>query len=115
MASAVKPEEAENTNTMRPKTVFLFDVDNTLLDNDRVTSDLRDHLEAEVGRERQERYWTMFEELRGEVGYADYLGALQRYRATYPRDLHVLTVSHFLLEYPFHQRLLPMLLRLSIV
>ena len=100
-------EEADKTDTMTPKTVFLFDVDNTLLDNDRVTADLRDHLETEVGHERQERYWSIFEELRAEVGYADYLGALQRYRAAYPQDLHVLTVSHFLLEYPFHRRLLP--------
>src|SRR5258708_19631311 len=92
---------------MRRKTVFLFDVDNTLLDNDRVTADLRDHLEREVGHERQERYWSIFEELRAEVGYADYLGALQRYPANYPRDLHVLTVSHFLLEYPFPPRLFP--------
>jgi FMN phosphatase YigB (HAD superfamily) len=92
---------------MKKKTVFLFDVDNTLLDNDRVTADLRDHLEREVGHERQERYWSIFEELRAEVGYADYLGALQRYRANYPRDPHVLTVSHFLLEYPFHERLFP--------
>src|SRR5262252_222473 len=89
------------------KIVFLFDVDNTLLDNDRVTADLRDHLEREVGHERQERYWSIFEALRSEVGYADYLGALQRYRANYPRDLHVLTVSHFLLEYPFPERLFP--------
>jgi len=92
---------------MKRKTVVLFDVDNTLLDNDRVTADLRDHLEREVGHERQERYWSIFEELRSEVGYADYLGALQRYRVSYPRDLHVLTVSHFLLEYPFHERLFP--------
>ena len=92
---------------MSNKAVFLFDVDNTLLDNDRVTADLRAHLEREVGHERQERYWSIFEELRTEVGYADYLGALQRYRANYPRDLHVLTVSHFLLNYPFHERLFP--------
>ncbi len=90
---------------MNDKVVFLFDVDNTLLDNDAVTADLREHLEREVGHERQERYWSIFEELRTEVGYADYLGALQRYRANYPRDLHVLTVSHFLLTYPFHDRL----------
>src|SRR6476659_3570399 len=90
---------------MMPSLVFLFDVDNTLLDNDRVTADLRNHLEQEVGHERQERYWSIFEELRSEVGYADYLGALQRYRANYPRDLHVLTVSHFLLDYPFEERL----------
>jgi FMN phosphatase YigB (HAD superfamily) len=82
-------------------------VDNTLLDNDRVATDLRNYLEREVGHERQERYWTIFEQLRLEVGYADYLGALQRYRAHYPRDAHLLAVSHFLLEYPFANRLFP--------
>src|SRR6185369_7082779 len=92
---------------MNDKVVFLFDVDNTLLDNDAVTADLREHLEREVGHERQERYWAIFEELRTELGYADYLGALQRYRANYPRDPHVLTVSEFLLHYPFANRLFP--------
>ena len=75
--------------------VFLFDVDNTLLDNDRVAADLKQHLEKEVGHERQQRYWEFFEELRAELGYADYLGALQRYRSEYPRDPNVLTVSEF--------------------
>lgn len=98
---------AQTNTTMRRTTVVLFDVDNTLLDNDRVTADLRDHLDREVGHERQKRYWSIFEELRAEVGYADYLGALQRYRANYPRDPHVLIVSYFLLEYPFHERLFP--------
>ncbi len=92
---------------MEKKQVFLFDVDNTLLDNDRVTADLKRQLEREVGHERQERYWIIFEELRAELGYADYLGALQRYRATYPRDPHVLTVSEYLLHYPFANRLFP--------
>ena len=92
---------------MDKKRVFLFDVDNTLLDNDRVTADLKRQLEREVGHERQERYWVIFEELRSELGYADYLGALQRYRAIYPRDPHVLTVSEFLLHYPFANRLFP--------
>jgi FMN phosphatase YigB (HAD superfamily) len=92
---------------MSKELVFLFDVDNTLLDNDRVTADLKRHLERAVGAERQQRYWTIFEQLRAEVGYADYLGALQRYRADYPRDPHLLTVSHFLLEYPFANRLFP--------
>lgn len=73
--------------------VFLFDVDNTLLDNDRVTADLKRHLEREVGYERQQRYWAIFEELRAQLGYADYLGALQRYRIEHPRDPHLLTVS----------------------
>jgi len=87
--------------------VFLFDVDNTLLDNDRVTVDLRKHLEREVGPERAQHYWTIFEQLRTELGYADYLGALQRYRHEYPHDLHLLTVSRFLVNYPFANRLYP--------
>ena len=87
--------------------VFLFDVDNTLLDNDRVTADLKRHLEQQVGPERQQRYWQFFEQLREEVGYADYLGALQNYRREYPRDPGLLTVSHFLLNYPFATRLYP--------
>ncbi len=87
--------------------VFLFDVDNTLLDNDRVTADLKRHLEKQVGPERQQRYWDFFEQLRRELGYADYLGALQRYRLEYPRDPSLLTVSHFLVNYPFATRLYP--------
>ena len=87
--------------------VFLFDVDNTLLDNDRVLADLMRHLELEVGHERQQRYWAIFEELRAELGYADYLGALQRYRVEYPRDPHLLTVSSYLVNYPFANRLFP--------
>ena len=94
---------------MRAKSpvVFLVDVDNTLLDNDRVAADLRRHLEREVGHERQQRYWAIFEELRAELGYADYLGALQRYRNEHPRDPHLLTVSAFLVDYPFANRLYP--------
>jgi FMN phosphatase YigB (HAD superfamily) len=87
--------------------VFLFDVDNTLLDNDRVTADLQRHLTATVGPERQKHYWEFFEELRAELGYADYLGALQRYRLAYPRDPSLLTVSHFMINYPFATRLYP--------
>jgi hypothetical protein len=87
--------------------VFLFDVDNTLLDNDRVTLDLKRYLEKEVGSERNERYWAIFETLRSELGYADYLGALQRYRIEYPYDCHLLTVSTYLVNYPFANRLYP--------
>jgi FMN phosphatase YigB (HAD superfamily) len=89
------------------RVVFLFDVDNTLLDNDRVTKDLRRYLESEVGDVRNERYWMIFEELRKELGYADYLGALQRYRVEYPYDTHLLAVSTFLINYPFANRLFP--------
>jgi FMN phosphatase YigB (HAD superfamily) len=87
--------------------VFLLDVDNTLLDNDRIVADLMRHLDREVGHERQARYWEIFEDLRRELGYADYLGALQRYRVEHPRDPHVLTVSSFLVNYPFANRLFP--------
>ncbi|HTO76741.1 MAG TPA: HAD family hydrolase [Thermoanaerobaculia bacterium] len=87
--------------------VLLFDVDNTLLDNDRVTADLRSYLENEVGAERSGHYWQLFEQLRTELGYADYLGALQRYRLEYPRDPHLLMVSRFLINYPFANRLYP--------
>src|SRR5512144_1125932 len=87
--------------------VSLFDVDNTLLDNDRVVVDLRRHLEREVGAQRAARYWAIFEQRRAELGYADYLGALQRYRVEHPRDPHVLAVSSFLVNYPFANRLFP--------
>lgn len=90
-----------------PDLVFLFDVDNTLLNNDHVTDDLKRHLNQQVGPERQQRYWQIFEQLRSELGYADYLGALQRYRVENPRDPGLLTVSHFLINYPFATRLYP--------
>jgi hypothetical protein len=93
-----------------PKTshaVFLFDVDNTLLDNDRVTAALRGFLSKEVGEKRTDRYWKIFEELRDELGYADYLGALQKYRMQFPYDSHLLTLSNFLIDYPFANRLYP--------
>jgi FMN phosphatase YigB (HAD superfamily) len=91
----------------RDPLVSFFDVDNTLLDNDRVTDDLRRHLEGEVGPERAGRYWSMFDELRAELGYADYLGALQRYRTAHPHDPKLLTVSRFMVNYPFANRLYP--------
>jgi hypothetical protein len=88
-------------------TVFLFDVDNTLLDNDRVADDLRRHLTDEFGAEREQRYWDEFERLREELGYADYLGALQRFRLAYPHDTHMLALSEWLVDYPFEERLYP--------
>jgi len=87
--------------------IFLLDVDNTLLDNDRVIQDLKDHLTQAFGIERQQRYWAIFEKHREELGYADYLGALQRYRAENPRDPHFLRISYYLLDYPFASRLFP--------
>ena len=91
--------------------VFLLDVDNTLLDNDRVIADLRGHLEREFGAASAERYWAIFESLRSELGYADYLGALQRYRLDAElgqgNDLRLLQMSAFLIDYPFADRLYP--------
>jgi len=88
-------------------TVFLFDVDNTLLDNDAVQADLGAHLEREFGRASCERYWAIFEELRAQLGYADYLGALQRYRLENLDDPQLLRLSLFLVDYPFAARLYP--------
>ena len=91
--------------------VFLLDVDNTLLDNDQIVSDLREHLEREFGSDSANRYWDIFEELRRELGYADYLGALQRYRFEAERggrdDSRLLRMSSFLVDYPFADRLYP--------
>ena len=95
------------TVTRTERVVFLLDVDNTLLDNDRVAGDLKKHLTEAFGHERQERYWAIFEELRRELGYADYLGALQRYRVENPRDPNLLAISSFLVDYPFANRLFP--------
>jgi FMN phosphatase YigB (HAD superfamily) len=88
-------------------TVFLLDVDNTLLDNDAVIADLRRHLTGTFGPDCDRRYWEIFEQLRSELGYADYLGALQRYRIERPREPHVLQISLFLLHYPFASRVYP--------
>ncbi|MDZ4730207.1 MAG: HAD family hydrolase [Xanthomonadales bacterium] len=85
--------------------VFLLDVDNTLLDNDRIVADLNDHLLRNFGGESRDRYWKVFEALRVELGYADYLGALQRYRLGDLNDPRLLLMSSFLVDYPFADRL----------
>lgn len=85
--------------------VFLLDVDNTLLDNDRIVADLDHHLRREFAAESRDRYWTIFEALRVELGYADYLGALQRYRLGDLNDPCLLEMSSFLVDYPFADRL----------
>jgi len=92
---------------MRADLTILFDVDNTLLDNDQVQADLSEHLESEFGRASRDRYWAIFETLRVELGYADYLGALQRYRLENLDDPQLLRMSSFLVDYPFASRLYP--------
>jgi FMN phosphatase YigB (HAD superfamily) len=87
------------------KTVFLVDVDNTLLDNDAIIAEMKQMLIREVGPEREKRYWAIFEELRVALGYADYLGTLQRYRLEDPHDPNLIAFSSFLLNYPFKDRL----------
>src|SRR6185369_6456460 len=89
----------------KEKVVFLFDVDNTLLDNDRVVADMRRRLEQEFTPQVRDDYFKNFEELRDELGYADYLGALQRYRVQHPREVKLLKMSSFLVDYPFANRL----------
>jgi FMN phosphatase YigB (HAD superfamily) len=94
-------------NDSSARVVFLFDVDNTLLDNDRVAADLQRHLISEVGAEGAREYWQIFEQLRTDLGYADYLGGLQRYRAKHPHAQQLLCMSDFLINYPFAERLFP--------
>lgn len=93
--------------TKAQRVVFLLDVDNTLLDNDRVAADLRRYLKQEVGPACERHYWRIFEQLRTELGYADYLGALQRYRIEHVHDHNLLAISSFLVNYPFANRLYP--------
>jgi len=88
-------------------TVWLVDVDNTLLDNDRVQADLGDFLVAEFGVAARDQYWTILGELWNELGYRDYLGALQRYRVLHPHEVHILELSAWLLDYPFADRVYP--------
>jgi FMN phosphatase YigB (HAD superfamily) len=89
------------------RVVFLFDVDNTLLDNDRVAADLQRHLASEIGASGVQEYWRIFEQLRTELGYADYLGGLQKYRSQHPHAQQLLCMSDFLINYPFAERLFP--------
>jgi FMN phosphatase YigB (HAD superfamily) len=87
--------------------VFLFDVDNTLLDNDRVIADMHRFMHGAIGPEHTAEYFQILEQLRGELGYVDYLGALQRYRIVHPRETAVLRISSWLVDYPFANRLFP--------
>ena len=101
------PRQQTSRKTKAQRIVFLLDVDNTLLDNDRVAADLRRYLEREIGLACQRQYWTIFEQLRAELGYADYLGALQRYRIEHAHDHNLFAISSFLVNYPFANRLYP--------
>jgi FMN phosphatase YigB (HAD superfamily) len=87
--------------------VFLVDVDNTLVDNDGIQQDLKDHLERTYGLAARDRYWRILEDLFVELGYRDYIGALQRFRVEHPREVELLSMSSFLMDYPFADRLYP--------
>lgn len=87
--------------------VFLVDVDDTLLENDRIQNDLKRHLERKFGPDSRDRYWAILEQLFNELGYRDYLGALQRYRVEHPNDIRLLSMSSYLVDYPFANRLYP--------
>jgi FMN phosphatase YigB (HAD superfamily) len=93
--------------TLPHPTVFLVDVDNTLLDNDGIQQDLKDHLERAFGLASRERYWRILEDLFAELGYRDYIGALQRFRVEHPREVELVSMSSFLMDYPFADRLFP--------
>jgi beta-phosphoglucomutase-like phosphatase (HAD superfamily) len=92
----------------RPESiVFLVDVDNTLLDNDRIQTDIQVHFERQYGAQCRERYWMIQERLFADLGYRDYLGAVQTYHAEYPDDIRVLTMASYLIDYPFAERIYP--------
>ena len=91
----------------REQTVFLVDVDDTLLDNGHIQADLKRHLEREFGAASRDRYWAILEQLFNDLGYRDYLGALQRFRVEHPKDIHLLSMSSYLVDYPFANRLYP--------
>ena len=94
-------------STSEAELVFLVDVDNTLLDNDHVQADIRTHLAQAYGAESRDRYVQILQQLWDTLGYRDYLGALQRYRAEHPQHVELLAMSQFLLDYPFAERLYP--------
>ena len=108
-ASAHAEHIAESCVRVRPmnQVVFLVDVDNTLLDNDHIQADIKAHLERQYGAACRDRYWAILDDLFVELGYRDYLGALQRYRVEHPQDMHLLSMSSFLVDYPFANRLYP--------
>jgi FMN phosphatase YigB (HAD superfamily) len=87
--------------------VFLVDVDNTLVDNDGIQQDLKDHLEQTYGVAARDRYWRILEDLMVELGYRDYIGALQKFRVEHPREMELLAMSSYLMDYPFAERLYP--------
>ena len=93
--------------TLPDPMVFLVDVDNTLIDNDGIQQDLKDHIEQTYGLAARDRYWRILEDLFAEVGYRDYIGALQRYRSEHPYEVELLSMSGFLMDYPFADRLFP--------
>jgi hypothetical protein len=97
----------EPAMTKPPAVVFLFDVDNTLLDNDGVQADLKEHLARTYGAAARDRYWEILEALRSELGYVDYLGALERFRVEEMHRPDVLRMSSWLVDYPFADRLYP--------
>ena len=97
---------SDSTSSVTP-VIFLLDVDNTLLDNDRFAADLGDKLEQSFGTTERDRYWAIYAQLRDELGYADYLGTLQRFRAGLDNERALLLMSSWLLEYPFAERLYP--------
>src|SRR3984885_2726828 len=106
---AVKSKTAGRTASRKnmKDLVFLFDVDNTLLDNDRLQSDLFRHIERDFGKDARARYLEIFEDLRSKLGYADYLGALESYRQEKLQDPRFLRMANWLIEYPFAARLYP--------
>jgi FMN phosphatase YigB (HAD superfamily) len=87
--------------------IFLFDVDNTLLDNDCMKADLGDHVSEMFGEEARDELWALYEEERVKHGYADFLGTLEKFRLAHVDDPRVLRLANWVMDYPFIERLYP--------
>jgi len=87
--------------------VILVDIDNTLLDNDRIQEDFKRRIEREMGTAARDRYWTIVERLFTDLGYRDYIGALQEFRVGQPQDMRLFAFSRYVVDYPFADVLYP--------
>lgn len=86
---------------------FLFDVDNTLLDNDRVRAELAETIERIVGPERGEAFWESYEQVRRDRDYVDYPNTIARFGRAFPDEVGYPDVADAILGYPYRAAVFP--------
>jgi FMN phosphatase YigB (HAD superfamily) len=87
--------------------VFLLDVDNTLVDNDRVKKDIERAIASLVAVDRAARFWALYEEVRDEKGVVNFPETLRRFRRAFPNEPHAEDVDRSVLSIPFERYLYP--------